>query len=188
VKNKRLALEMFCVFILLFFIRGAAPAFAEDLIINKGFEDSDFEWYNWNDGESSGSIESSEFHGGSVSACREIYGVGMGCYGQIVPVSAGQTLEISAWVNNPPSDELTDSAEAFIRVEFWNDSGPLGSGHTESKHIRNATEGWIRLDVKAKVPRGATEARVLAFNKGAKPSSKGKVYFDDFELIISSGQ
>lgn len=187
-EKRRMLLKVLCVFILMFFIRGLALATAEDLMINKGFEDGDFEWYNWNDGESCGSIESSEFHGGSVSACRETYGVGMGCYGQIVSVSPGQTLEVSAWVNNPSNDVLADSAEAFVRVEFWNDEGPLGSGHTESKHINGVTEGWVKLDVKAKVPRGATEARVLAFNKGAKPSSKGKVYFDDFELIVSSGQ
>ncbi|MDD5645267.1 MAG: hypothetical protein PHO00_07485 [bacterium] len=186
-KGKR-GLRTFCIFTLIFFIRGMGWATAEEVIFNKGFEDGEFEWYNWNDGESSGNIESSQFRSGSASACREIYGVGMGCYGQIISVNPGQTLEVSAWVNNPSSDVLTDSAEVFLRVEFWNDNEPLGSGHSESRHIKGVTEGWVKLDVSARVPRGATEARILAFNKGTKPSSRGKAYFDDFELIVSSGQ
>lgn len=152
-------------------------------LINPGFEDGDSDWYNWSEGANSGMISDEYYHAGSNSACREISGKGMGCFGQIIPVLPGDKLEAMAWIMNLDTEALAEGAEAYLRIEFWDEKAPLAKGRLESSHVK-APVKWTKVDVSGKVPDGAKEARVLGFAKGNKSSSKGKVYFDDFETKI----
>lgn len=178
-------MKLFIVLTLVFALCAIVQA-KSDLLINPGFEDGESGWYNWNnnDSASGGRIAGEYSHSRNKSACREISGVGEGCYGQIIPINRGELIEASVWVMNPSSEALSRGAEVYLRIEFWDDEGPLGSGHVESLHINEPTNKWIKLDVKARAPAGAMEARVLAFSRGSKSSSKGKAYFDDFEVRV----
>ena len=149
---------------------------------NPGFESDEEGWYNWNDQAASGTVTSEYKHSGEKSVCRVVEGLGQGGYGQAVPVNPGETIKLSAWIMSPQAKALSSGGEAYIRIEFWNSSGPLESGHKESEHIKGATD-WKKLEVVAKAPAEATEARVLAFARGTD-GSKGEACFDDFEMTI----
>ncbi|MEA3347165.1 MAG: hypothetical protein U9Q21_03650, partial [Candidatus Auribacterota bacterium] len=142
----------------------AFNAFADDsAFFNTGFEEGESMWYNWNDGASSGEITEKYNHSGNKSACREISGEGQGCYGQITPINSGEIIEASVWVMNPSSEALLKGAEVCLRIEFWNDEGPLGSGHVESVHVKEPTGKWIKLAVKARTRDSIVPAGALAF-------------------------
>lgn len=155
-----------------------------NLLNNPGFESGEDDWYNWNDGESNGVISSEFSHEGKNSARRDINGVGQGGFGQIITVNPRDTIKASVWVMNPNPEKLENGAEAYLRIEFWDEQGPLSSGHVESVHISEPTT-WKKIEVTATVPPGAKEARVLGFIRGASYASKGKVYFDDFEVSVN---
>ena len=150
-------------------------------LTNPGFESGEEGWYNWNDQATGGIISSEYKHSEENSACRVVEGFGQGGYGQIVPINPGETMKANAWIMSPQSKALSSGAEAYVRIEFWNSSGPIG--WSESGHIRDATP-WKKLEVVAKAPDGATEARVLAFARGGNGGSKGEAYFDDFDMTV----
>ncbi len=169
-------------FLVLSFLAVSSISYA-NLLNNPGFESDEDNWYNWNDRESNGVISSEFSHEGKNSARRDINGVGQGGFGQIITVNPGDTIKASVWVMNPNPEKLENGAEAFLRIEFWDEQGPLQSGHVESVHISEPT-AWKKIEVTATVPLGAKEARTLGFNRGTSYASKGKVYFDDFEIDI----
>lgn len=149
---------------------------------NAGFEAGDSSWYNWSYQDNKGVVSDEYSYNGLYSACREILGEGMGCYGQVIKVGSKDIVSASVWVMNPSSESLTDGAEGLLRIEFWNETQPLGNNYVESESIRQPTE-WKKLKVSGIAPVGAVEARILAFSRGGQ-SSGGKVYFDDFEINI----
>lgn len=154
-----------------------------NVLVNPGFEEGRNEWYNWNFGENSAEITSKHTYNGNNAACLHIFGEGQGCFGQILPISCDQTIEASVWVMNPSSEALTDNAEAYLRIEFWDERAPLERGHVESIHL-NKPSKWIKVEVSGTAPYGTKEARVLGFVRGNNNSSKGKAYFDDFKVNI----
>ncbi len=156
-----------------------------NVLINPGFEDGRDEWYNWNFGENSAEIISEYTYNGNHAACLHIFGEGQGCFGQILPIDSEQTIEASVWVMNPASQALTGNAEAYLRIEFWDEQAPLERGHVESVHL-NKPGKWMKVEVSATVPYGAKEVRVLGFVRGNNNSSKGKVYFDDFKATFNN--
>ncbi len=170
------------VFLVLSFLAICSISYASALR-NPGFESGEDDWYNWNDGESNGVVSSEFSHNGNNSARRDINGVGQGAFGQIIAINPGDTIKAGGWVMNPNPEKLEGGAEAFLRIEFWNEQGPLSSGHVESVHITEPTT-WKKIEVTATAPPGAKEARALGFVRGASYASKGKVYFDDFEIDI----
>lgn len=154
-------------------------------MINPGFESDEESWYNWNDQATSGIVTTEYKYSGEKAACRQIEGLGQGCYGQQIPVNPGEMVKASAWVMSPDSKALSGGAEAFVRLEFWGSNGPLSSGHKESEHIRGAA-AWKKLEISGKVPAGATEARVLGYARGVAGST-GEACFDDFDVTIEKG-
>lgn len=172
------------IFLVLIFLTLSPISYA-NVLTNPGFESGEDSWYNWDDGNNtnSGTISSEYNHQGVSSACRESSGRGMGGFGQIIPVNPGDTVKASAWVMSPNSEALSNGAEAYVRIEFWDGQNALGAGHKETVHINKATK-WTKLEASGKAPSGAVEARVLGFTTGATNGSKGKVYFDDFEVNI----
>ncbi|MDD5737319.1 MAG: hypothetical protein PHH20_03405 [Candidatus Omnitrophica bacterium] len=154
-------------------------------VINPGFESDEESWYNWNDQETNGIITTEYKYSGEKAACRQIEGIGQGCYGQQIPVNPGETVKASAWVMSPDSKALSNGAEAFIRLEFWGSAGPLSSGHKESEHVKAAIP-WKKLEVNGKAPAGAIEARVLGYARGIAGST-GEACFDDFDVTIEKG-
>lgn len=168
------------LFLIVIFLSASSLSYADPLT-NAGFESGDEGWYNWNDQAASGIVTSEYKHSEENSACRVVDGFGQGGYGQIVPIKPGETIKSSAWVMSPQAKALSNGAEAYLRMEFWNGSGPIG--WSESWHIKGATS-WKKLEVVAKAPDGATEARVLAFARGGNGGSKGEAYFDDFDVTI----
>lgn len=160
-----------------------------NMLTNPGFESGEDSWYNWDDGTNtnSGIISSQYNHQGVNSACRQVAGQGVGGFGQITPVNPGDAVKANVWVMSPNSEPLANGSEAYLRIEFWNDTEPLKFGHAESEHLVNPTS-WKILEVTATVPVGAKEARVLGFTRGSNPSSKGKACFDDFEVNIEKSK
>jgi hypothetical protein len=154
-------------------------------LINPGFESGEDSWYDWNDQAGNGIITSEYKYSGEKSACRQVEGTGQGCYGQQMPVNPGEIVKASAWIMNPQAKALSSGAEAYVRLEFWNSSGPMSSGHKESEHIKSVTT-WKKLEVTGKAPAGSTEVRVLVFAKGAAGST-GEAYFDDLDVTIEKG-
>ncbi|MDP3786163.1 MAG: carbohydrate binding domain-containing protein [Candidatus Omnitrophota bacterium] len=172
------------IFLVLIFLTLSPISYA-NVLTNPGFESGEDSWYNWDDGNgtNSGVISGEYIHEGQSSAGKEISGLGSGAFGQIIPVNPGETVKVSAWIMSPDSGVLSNGAEAYVRIEFWDGMAPLGSGHAESIRINKATK-WVKLKASGKAPSGATEARVLGFARGSTNESKGKVYFDDFEVNI----
>ncbi len=162
-----------------------------NVLVNAGFEDGESNWYNWNsiEGLGSGQITSDYSYNGNNSACREICGEVTACFGQIIPVNPGNAVEASVWIMNPASEGLSGGAEAFLRIEFWEVQGevkvPLVHGHLESTHLNKPTK-WTKIEASGIVPEGVEEVRILGFVKGFNNSSKGKVYFDDFEVTLNN--
>ncbi len=173
--------------LILIFLALSSVSYGANVLNNPGFETGEDGWYNWDDGTgtNSGVILAEYSHEGQSSASREISGGGMGGFGQIIPLNPGDTVKASAWIMSPDSDALSNGAEAYVRIEFWDGIAPLGSGHTESIHINKATK-WVKMEASGKAPSGATEARVLGFARGTTSESKGKVCFDDFEVSIEN--
>ncbi|MDP8217147.1 MAG: hypothetical protein P9M03_00265 [Candidatus Theseobacter exili] len=167
-----------------FTIIWASPILADETLQNPGFEDGENSWYNWNVGENSGEISGTHKRGGTWAAQRDIFGKGMGCFGQELPVRPGQTVSCKAWVFNPKEAKLTAGAEIYLRIEFWNDEEPLKAGHIDSRHLANSTTDWTLLKAKTMAPAGATQTRILAYTLGRSETSKGTAYFDDFEVTI----
>ena len=159
---------------------------AEETMQNPGFEDGETGWYNWNVGQSSGEISGTHTHSGAWAAQRDIYGKGMGCFGQILPVLPGEMVSCRAWVFNPKKEKLSAGAEVYLRIEFWNDKDePLKAGHMDSRHLAAATNDWTLLKVQATAPPETAQARILAYNLGRGETAKGTAYFDDFEVTIN---
>lgn len=185
---KKKALGGFVLIIIGVFLvafHGVSQAESSNELLNPGFEDGEGDWYNWSEGANSGMISDEYNHTGINSACREISGKGMGCFGQIIPVLPGDKIAATAWIMNPDTEALSEGAEGYLRIEFWDEKAPLTKGYLESSHVK-APIKWTKMDVSGKVPDGAKEARVLGFAKSNKSSSKGKVYFDDFEVKIDT--
>jgi hypothetical protein len=185
-KNKIIMIFLIMVGIL---VTGDAQlSFSADInaLLNAGFEEGEAYWYNWNDGASSGRISAEYSRSGRKSACREISGEGEGCFGQRIPVFSGDIIEASVWVMNPVREALEESGEVFLRIEFWDAAEDhLYQYDVESRRISGPTNKWVKLETTGVAPNSVAEARILAFNKGDRNSSKGKAYFDDFEVIIS---
>jgi len=154
-------------------------------VLNAGFESDEESWYNWNDQQTNGIVTTEYKYSGEKSACRQVEGVSQGCYGQQIPVNPGEIVKASAWAMSPEKKALSNGAEAYVRLEFWNSNGPMSSGHRESEHIRGAT-AWKKLEVTGKAPEGATEVRVLGYARGAAGSA-GEACFDDFDVTIEKG-
>lgn len=175
------------IILILIFLAISSVSYGANVLTNPGFETGEESWYNWDDdtGTNRGMISTEYCHEGQSSAGREISGSGMGGFGQIIPLNPGDAVKASAWVMSPDSEALLNGAEAYVRIEFWDGISPLGAGHTESIHINKAIK-WVKLEAFGKAPEGATETRVLGFTKGSTNESKGKVYFDDFEVTIES--
>ena len=158
---------------------------SDNALLNPGFEAGKDEWYTWNVGDNRTDMSSECTYNGNNAACVTVFGRGQGCVGQILPVNSEQTIKASAWVMNPAGQALMENAEAFLRIEFWDEQGvPLERGHVESIRLNKQGE-WVKLETTATVPFGVQEARVLGFARGNNDSSKGKVYFDDFKATIS---
>ena len=172
------------LFLIVFFLSACSLSYANSLS-NPGFESDEDGWYNWNDQAASGTISAETKHSGEKSACRTVGGLGQGGYGQAIPINPGETIKASAWITSPQAKALSNGSEAYIRIEFWDSSGPLGSGHKESEHVKGATD-WKKIEVVSKAPSSATEARVLAFARGSAGSS-GEACFDDFDVTIEKG-
>lgn len=182
-------LVVFFVFLLTLYITSSYAV--DNALVNSGFEEGEGNWYNWSEdaSTSSGEISTKYSHSGNNSACREISGKGLGGFGQVIAIIPGDTIKASAWIMNPLSEPLSKGAEAYLRIEFWKikegAGEPLGSGQIESIHITEPTK-WIKVEVRGTAPSDVTEARILGFTNGKNSSSKGKVYFDDFETTIIS--
>lgn len=154
-----------------------------EVLSNPGFENNEESWYNWCDGDNQGYISSEYSYSGTSCACREIYGSGRGCYGRAITVNPREKISASVWGMSPSSLPLSGGAEGYLRIEFWNEKGPLGGGHVDSKRV-NAASDWVQLQVSARTPVGATEARILAFSYG-KETSMGLMCFDDVKVVIT---
>ncbi len=164
-------------FILSFFLIGqmlvmsSAAECSVNLIKNPGFETGVIsEWGQW---AISGDVSESVRHGkGKCSYNPSLEFDGCGALIQEIKsgFSAGEKLEASVWIK---TDKTSNSA--FLKIEFFDETGCLGS--QESQKLTD-TNGWTKVTVLySAIPEGTKMIKCLLHLSGKK-DEKG-VYFDD---------
>lgn len=90
---------------------------------------------------------------------------------QDVPVEAGATYELAAWVKG------SAHAVANLYVEFYSQPGRAGYLKGTGVDFRGLPPSWDEIKTRIEAPAGATFARAYLRMKGS-----GEVYFDDVSL------
>ena len=106
---------------------------------------------------------------------------------QPIDVTPGDTLDISAWLYTPSTDQLTGPGSAGVKVE-WSPGGvpddiDIG-GANNTITASDATDVWHELTINFTMPPGS-EAIGRFTNLVAKGTgSGGRVYFDICEAVV----
>ncbi len=160
----------------------ALPSTAQaNLLSNPGFETGNISgWTTWN---ATSTVSSTENHttSGTYSANPGLSGNPGYLYQDLASkVSVGDPLNFTGWIKTVGLTNI----DAFLRMEFMDDSYVhKGTSPIESAH-RSGTTGWTQLSISGTVPSGATKVNVGLglWNPSGTPS--GQAYFDDGVAVV----
>lgn len=170
--------------------------YAENLLKNAGFEESDFPPAEWADWSGSGSNKPDDgvagflagkeaAHSGDKCAAKILYGYGerWGGYSQTADIPQAGMLNASAWVMNKRTDvALSKGAHAYLEIKFVDD-GNVEIKKIKSPAIRNPA-AWTKLSARSLIPAKARKA-IFSFVLIGPKGAGGKVFFDDAYLSVS---
>ncbi|MFI9553103.1 hypothetical protein [Nonomuraea endophytica] len=135
----------------------AAPASADILMTNHGFESGLTGWTQSHGERGVSASTARAWEGGTSALVSDDSGTAVGLESGRAPVTAGTTYLAFAKLH-------LISGRADLYVRFWNGATLLGSAYTQTSGPLGV---WTDVQVKAAAPAGATQATVLLYSGAA---------------------
>ena len=103
---------------------------------------------------------------------------------QDVPAVEGKRYIASAWFRQNGGDTLQGDNEAWVKLEFWGESGMISKVQSPTRlRAKDAANKYVFISTgPVKAPAGTTKARFVAIFKQGADNARGAVLVDDAEL------